>query len=602
MRRAGDDGLVRSSGPIARSLPGPGGSVVRTLAERFEAKVDRSGEHHVWTGSAKADGTGKLKIDGKTVSARRVAWELAHGSLPQGVEVRGCAGDKRCVRVEHLTLGGDLRRLAPPVPRGRRGSGSMRQLRPGCWKLTVTAGRHPDGSTRRAYRTVYAQTRAEAARLLAAFVAEVGDGSQLPSKELRDLTIDEAMERFLTQHLLGEKGRAERTVVGYRKLHRRWFSPVIGHRRVNRTARAAMDDVFGRMQRAGLSRSQLNQARSLYTPFFRWARQRGLIDRSPMADFELPTSRYVSRERTPPEVEQLCLLLRMAGEVVSDVAPLLVLGAVTGMRRGELVSIRQSRIHWEQLRITVDAATDGKRVTPTKTRRERSFYVDADTIAMLHRHCAEMDELAAAVGVPVHPDPFVFSTRIDRSEPMAPDHATKRVAFLKAHLGIEDKSAATVAREDEALRLFRGDAGPRKPGTPGPRSQGALSYREIGERLGRTDRWAAQAVRAAERREAAQERGDQQRFDGSILALRKFTSSELLDAGFNISMVARRQGHGPQVLAKHYAKSRPSADRKAADYLGRIVHRQSDDAVVQSRPRQRAAPVAGGAGRPGHRP
>jgi hypothetical protein len=61
-------------------------------------------------------------------------------------------------------------------------------------------------------------------------------------------------------------------------------------------------------------------------------------------------------------------------------------------------------------------------------------------------------------------------------------------------------------------------------------------------------------------------------FDGSILALRKFTSSELLDAGFNISMVATRQGHGPQVLMKHYAKARQSAGRRSAEHLGRAVH------------------------------
>jgi hypothetical protein len=62
-------------------------------------------------------------------------------------------------------------------------------------------------------------------------------------------------------------------------------------------------------------------------------------------------------------------------------------------------------------------------------------------------------------------------------------------------------------------------------------------------------------------------------FDASVVALRKFTSSELLDAGFNISMVAARQGHGPQVLVKHYAKSRRSADRRAAEHLGAIVYR-----------------------------
>ena len=74
----------------------------------------------------------------------------------------------------------------------------------------------------------------------------------------------------------------------------------------------------------------------------------------------------------------------------------------------------------------------------------------------------------------------------------------------------------------------------------------------------------------------AKERGVADVFDGSIVALRKFTSSDLLDAGFNLSMVAQRQGHGPQVLVKHYARSRPSADRKAADHLGQVVHRRDE--------------------------
>jgi integrase len=79
-----------------------------------------------------------------------------------------------------------------------------------------------------------------------------------------------------------------------------------------------------------------------------------------MADFELPTSTHISHEHTPPEVEQLCLLLETAVEVVPDVAPLLTLGAVTGMRRGELVTVRRSRLHPGEGQLTVDAATDGK--------------------------------------------------------------------------------------------------------------------------------------------------------------------------------------------------------------------------------------------------
>jgi intergrase/recombinase len=103
-----------------------------------------------------------------------------------------------------------------------------------------------------------------------------------------------------------------------------------------------------------------------------------------------------------------------------------------------------------------------------------------------------------------------------------------------------------------------------------------MSYRDIGAALGRSERWANLAVAAAERREDAQAsgRGDLE-FDGSILALRKFTSSELLDAGFNVSVVAQRQGHGPQVLTRHYSKSRASSDKRAAEHLGRVVHGKS---------------------------
>src|SRR5258706_9946276 len=90
-----------------------------TLAERFEGKVDRSGDHHLWSGSKKADGTGKLKVDGKTVTAARVAWELVHGPLPHGVEVRACEAAKACVRVEHLSTSGTP---APPSTKARAGA------------------------------------------------------------------------------------------------------------------------------------------------------------------------------------------------------------------------------------------------------------------------------------------------------------------------------------------------------------------------------------------------------------------------------------------------------------------------------------------------
>lgn len=65
-----------------------------SLLERFEAKVDRSVMHHIWTGSKKADGSGKMKVNGRTVLARRVTWELAF-RLAAETEVMSCPGAKR---------------------------------------------------------------------------------------------------------------------------------------------------------------------------------------------------------------------------------------------------------------------------------------------------------------------------------------------------------------------------------------------------------------------------------------------------------------------------------------------------------------------------
>ena len=336
----------------------------------------------------------------------------------------------------------------------------------------------------------------------------------------------------------------------------------------------ALDRIFGRMRKAGLSRSRLNQARSLYAPFFRWAKSRRIISRNPMAEFQLPTSRYVSTERTPPEVEEVSLLLNEALAVIPDVAPVLALGAVTGMRRGELAGLRRSRVVWDECRLIVDAAVaETKRVKGTKTRRERSFYVDAAT----DRHAATALRCRWTLVPPSSArrspdDAFVFSLEPDCSKPMPPDYVTKRVGVLKEHLGIAVKKPDTIYLEDKALALYRQRAKARPAGMTGPAPKGGMSFADIGKRLRRSERWAMLAVASAERREAALARGLDLDFDGSILALRKFTSSELLDAGFNISMVAQRQGHGPQVLIKHYSKSRRSADRKAAEHLGRVVH------------------------------
>ena len=157
-----------------------------------------------------------------------------------------------------------------------------------------------------------------------------------------------------------------------------------------------------------------------------------MTTRNPMAEFQLPTSTYRSTERTPPEVEEVTLLLSTAAEVTPDIAPLLVLAAVTGVRRGELVAIRRSSVAWSKGQVTIDSAvTSSGKVKATKTYRSRRFHIDEATAAMLKRHCERMKERADAAGVDLDPDPYLFSSAPDCSSPLAPDLLTKQVAVLK---------------------------------------------------------------------------------------------------------------------------------------------------------------------------
>jgi hypothetical protein len=137
----------------------------------------------------------------------------------------------------------------------------------------------------------------------------------------------------------------------------------------------------------------------------------------------------------------------------------------------------------------VDSAVAGKRVKMTKTRVERDVALDAATVAMLERHCAERDERAALFGVEVPSDGFVVSLEPDWSLPMPAEYLTRQLAVLKPHLGISTKGPDTIALEDKALRLFRQPPGRRPPGNGGRRQRAACrSPRSAGSWVARSRR------------------------------------------------------------------------------------------------------------------
>ena len=363
-----------------------------SAAERFESKVDRSGEHHLWTGSATSRGVGQIRVQGKLRTASQVAWELAHGEIPDGAVVQSCPDAPLCVHPDHLTLKSDQ---APTSKRSSPGGGTIRELGNDKWKLTVSVGRDENDKHRRVSRTVRG-TRAEASRALAAFSVEVQTGQKRPAPPGAPLTLNELVEWYLV-FATEERGLEHSTIVGYGEVYDMWLRDQIGHTRAERLSPADLDRAFGRMRRKGLSR--MINARAAIAGAYKWGRRHGKVSNNPTVGFELPTSMHIAKKTATPELDELLAILADANENDHELAPVLTLAATTGMRRGELSGLRRSRLNLDRAELVVDQAVNDAGgtvvVKPTKTRQTRTVGLDAATVSFLREHIETMDKRAA---------------------------------------------------------------------------------------------------------------------------------------------------------------------------------------------------------------
>ncbi len=98
---------------------------------------------------------------------------------------------------------------------------------------------------------------------------------------------------------------------------------------------------------------------------------------------------------------------------------------------------------------------------------------------MLRLHCEQMDERAALFGTTVPENGFVFSLEPDCANAIPPDYCTKRVAELKDHLGIADKSPEVIELENKAFAFRRQAPTQRPAGKTGPAPTGAKDGQDL---------------------------------------------------------------------------------------------------------------------------
>jgi len=96
--------------------------------DRYWEKVDVRGADECWPWTAAQDvaGYGRLNVDGKSVLAHRLAWELENGPVPQGLCVLHRCDCPICQNPAHLFVGPHAANMHDMAEKGRSNRSTSR--------------------------------------------------------------------------------------------------------------------------------------------------------------------------------------------------------------------------------------------------------------------------------------------------------------------------------------------------------------------------------------------------------------------------------------------------------------------------------------------
>jgi integrase len=321
------------------------------------------------------------------------------------------------------------------------------------WSVVIDRGR-ANGRRKQSWLSGFS-TKRDAEKALTEALGRLDKGSYVaPSKE--------TLEEFL----VGEWLPAIRSTVrgstfdSYRRVIEGRVLPTIGGIRLQALSAADLNRLYADLLESGkrngggggLSPRSVRYVHVIVRRALRDALRWDRITRNVADAADPPKSR--TPEMRVWSVEELRSFLRhVEGD---DLYPLYVLGAASGMRRGELLGLRWRDVDLDEARVTVrrSATTIGGRivVTEPKSGKGRSIDLDPETVRILRTHRSGQKVVAldglvfSRKGEPIHPDQWTREFRRHVRKASLPDvggpHSLRHLhATLLLAAGVHPKVA-----------------------------------------------------------------------------------------------------------------------------------------------------------------
>jgi len=317
--------------------------------------------------------------------------------------------------------------------------GSMKEVRPGVWRLRVYVGRKENGQPIQVTKTVRGtEERAGsgkrmAQRELAAMVAKASS-----STTTRATTVTELLDQWLAH--LETLGRSPTTLREYRAIARRVVRPELGTVKVRALTARQLDTLYAKLTAKGNKATTVRRVHALIGAALHQAEKWDMVEFNVARKATPPPVR--SEPVTAPSPDDVRAIVAAAEELDPGLANLLLLGALTGARRGELCALRWSDLDLEARTLRIarsifESAGGGWGEKDTKTHQGRTVSLDDLGLEILARHRRLVDDTARQLDLEVLADGFVFSRSPVGAEPVRPGIVSKFTRKVATEAGVD---------------------------------------------------------------------------------------------------------------------------------------------------------------------